>query len=217
VALRLQGRNTVNEAAIGILAVLIGLVACLGGYIVFRLVLPILGFLIGLGLGAQLAAALFDQSYLGSALSWIIAIAVGLVVATIAFLWWYVSVALTIGGLGYAIGYGAGIGLGLTVTGAVVAGVAVAVIFALVALVLRVPIGVVIVVTAFWGASALIGGVLLLLNRIEPNQLRNGTVDVVIAESPLLLAVWLGLGIVGVLVQWFTTPREEPVVGEPAV
>lgn len=206
-----------NEAAIGILAVLIGLVACLGGYIVFRLVLPILGFLIGLGLGAQLAAALFDQPYLGSALSWIIAIAVGLVVATIAFLWWYVSVALTIGGLGYAIGYGAGIGLGLTVTGAVVAGVAVAVIFALVALVLRVPIGVVIVVTAFWGASALIGGVLLLLNRIEPNQLRNGTVDVVIAESPLLLAVWLGLGIVGVLVQWFTTPREEPVVGEPAV
>jgi hypothetical protein len=75
----------------------------------------------------------------------------------------------------------------------------------------------VIVVTAFWGASALIGGVLLVVDRIEPNQLRNGTVDVVIAESPLLLALWLGLGIVGVVVQWFTTPREEPVVGEPAV
>ena len=55
-----------NEAVIGILAVLIGLVACLAGYVVFRFVLPILGFLVGLGLGAQLAATLFDQPYLGS-------------------------------------------------------------------------------------------------------------------------------------------------------
>lgn len=207
-----------NEAVIGILAILIGLVACLAGYIVFRFVLPILGFLIGIGLGAQLAASLFDQPYLATPLSWIIAIAVGLVVATIAFVWWYVSVALTIGGLGYAIGYGAAIGLGLTVTNAIIAGVVLAVVFALAAIILRVPIGVVIVVTAFWGASALIGGVLILLGRIEPNQLRNGTVDVVINASPLLLAVWIGLGIVGVLVQWFTTPRQEqPLSGEPAV
>ena len=63
---------------------------------------------------------------------------------------------------------------------AIVAGVVVAVVFALIALLLRVPIGVVIVVTAFWGSSALIGGVLVLVNRIEPSQLRNGTVDVVI-------------------------------------
>jgi hypothetical protein len=207
-----------NEAVIGILAVLIGLVACLAGYVVFRFVLPILGFLVGMGLGAQLAAALFDQPYLASPLSWIVAIVVGLVVATIAFVWWYVSVALTIGGLGYAIGYGAAIALDLTVTGAIIAGVVLAVVFALAAIILRVPIGVVIVVTAFWGASALIGGVLILMSRIEPSQLRNGTVDVVINGSPLLLAVWIGLGIVGVLVQWMTTPREErPLSGEPAV
>src|SRR5687767_11434278 len=100
-ARRLHAWLGMNEAVIGILAILIGLVACLAGYVVFRLVLPILGFLVGLGLGAQLAAALFDQPYLGSLLSWILAIAVGLVIATIAFIWWYVSVALTIGGLGY--------------------------------------------------------------------------------------------------------------------
>jgi uncharacterized protein DUF4203 len=206
-----------NEAVIGILAILIGLVACLAGYVVFRLVLPILGFLVGLGLGAQLAAALFNQPYLGSPLSWIMAIAVGLLVATIAFIWWYVSVALTIAGLGYAIGFGVAHGLGWDPTPEVVAGVAVAVVFALVALLLRVPIAIVIVVTAFWGASALIGGVLVLLNRIEPNQLRNGSVDVIIGGSPILLGVWIGLGIVGVAVQWLTTPREEAPLGEPAV
>jgi hypothetical protein len=206
-----------NEAVIGILAVLIGLVACLAGYIVFRLVLPILGFLVGLGLGAQLAATLFGEPYLGSAISWIIAIAVGLLVATIAFIWWYVSVALTIAGLGYAIGFGLAHGIGWDPTAEVIAGVALAVVFALVALLLRVPIAIVIVVTAFWGSSALIGGVLILLNRIEPHQLRNGTVDVVIAGSPWLLAVWVALGLVGVLVQWLTTPREEAPLGEPAV
>ena len=208
-----------TETVIGVLAILIGLIACLAGYAVFRIVLPILGFVVGFGLGAQLAATIFDQPYLDTPLSWIVAIVVGLVVATIAFAWWYISVALTIAGLGYAIGYGAAIGLGLTVTGSVVAGVVVAVLFALAAIILRVPIGVVIVVTAFWGSSALIGGVLVLMNRIEPRQLRNGTVDVVIAQSALLLAVWVALGILGVLVQWFTTARRAATtgIGEPAV
>jgi hypothetical protein len=208
-----------TEAVIGILAILIGLMACLAGYAVFRIVLPVLGFVVGMGLGAQLAATLFDQPYLDTPLSWIVAVVVGLLLATIAFAWWYISVALTIAGLGYAIGYGAAIGLGLTLSGSVIAGVILAVVFALAAIVLRVPIGVVIAVTAFWGSSALIGGVLILMNRIEPRQLRNGTVDVVIAESALLLAIWVVLGILGVLVQWFTTARGETTtgMGEPAV
>jgi hypothetical protein len=208
-----------TEAVIGVLAILIGLMACLAGYAVFRIVLPVLGFLVGMGLGAQLAATLFDQPYLDTPLSWILAVVVGLVLATIAFAWWYISVALTIAGLGYAIGYGAAIGLGLTVSGSVIAGVILAVVFALAAIVLRVPIGVVIAVTAFWGSSALIGGVLVLMDRIEPRQLRNGTVDVVIAESALLLAIWVALGALGVLVQWFTTARSHATTGaeEPAV
>ena len=208
-----------NDAVIGLIAILVGLLACLAGYAVFRVVLPILGFFVGLGLGAQLAARILNEQYLSSPLAWVIAIVIGLVIATIAFLWWYVSVALTIGGLGYAIGYGGAVGLGVgNPTGLVIAGLVVAVVFALAALLLKVPILIVILVTAFWGASALIGGVLIMLNRIEPGQLRNGTVDVVLHSTPLWLAVWVGLGIIGVLVQWFTTPREEqPGTPDPVV
>ncbi len=203
------------DSVVGVLAILIGLVACLAGYVVFRVVLPILGFLVGLGIGAQLAAAFLNEPYLGSLLSWVVAIVVGLVVAAIAFLWWYVSVALAVAGLGYAIGFGATAGLDLPATPSVAVGVVVAVVFAVAAIVLRVPIGIVIVVTAFWGASALIGGILVLFDRVEPGQLRNGTVDIVIDNSPLFLAAWLVLGVIGVLVQWYITPREDSLVGEP--
>jgi hypothetical protein len=199
----------VTETVIGVLAIAIGLLACFAGYRVFRIVLPILGFLVGLGIGAQLAEALFNEPYLGSVLSWVIAIVVGLVAATIAFVWWYVSVALAIAGLGYAIGYGAAAGLGVGATAALVIGVALGVLFAIAAIVLRIPTGIVIVVSAFWGASALLGGVLVLLGRIEPSELRNGTVDVVIADSLVMLAIWLAIGIAGAVVQWMTTPRAE--------
>lgn len=198
-----------TETVIGVLAIAIGLLACFAGYRVFRIVLPILGFLVGLGIGAQLAEALFNEPYLGSVLSWVIAIVVGLVAATIAFVWWYVSVALAIAGLGYAIGYGAAAGLGVGATAALVIGVALGVLFAIAAIVLRIPTGIVIVVSAFWGASALLGGVLVLLGRIEPSELRNGTVDVVIADSLVMLAIWLAIGIAGAVVQWMTTPRAE--------
>jgi hypothetical protein len=205
----------VTETVIGLLAIAIGLLACFAGYRVFRIVLPILGFLVGLGLGAQVAAAVFSEPYLGSPLSWGVAIVVGLLAAAIAFVWWYVSVAIAIAGLGYAIGYGAAVGLGVGATGALVIGIALAVVFGVGAIALRVPTGLVIVVSAFWGASALLGGALVLLGRIEPNQLQNGTVDVVVADSILMLAIWLALGIAGVVVQWMTTPRAEAPGGGP--
>lgn len=206
-----------NATVIGVLAIVIGLLACFAGYRVFRIVLPILGFLVGLGVGAQLASVVFSEPYLGSPLSWAIAIVVGLLAAVIAFVWWYVSVALAIAGLGYAIGYGAAAGLGVAGNTAVVIGVALAVLFAIAAVVLRIPTGIVIVVSAFWGASALLGGTLLLLGRIEPSQLRNGTVDVVIADSPLLLAIWVAVGVLGIAIQWFTTREAHPGEAVPVV
>jgi uncharacterized protein DUF4203 len=216
-ARHLQVLDGVNATIIGLLAIVIGLLACFAGYRVFRIVLPILGFLVGFGLGAQIAALVFNEPYLASPLSWVIAIVVGLVAAALAFVWWYVSVALAIAGLGYAIGYGAAVGLGAEGTTVVVIAISVAILFALAAIVLRIPTGIVIVVSAFWGASALLGGALLLLGRIEPSQLRNGTVDVVIADSPMLLAIWIVLGALGIAVQWLTTREAQPGSAVPVV
>ena len=192
---------------VGLVAVGIGILACFAGYRVFRIVLPILGFIVGLGIGAQLAAAFLGEPYLESVTSWVIAILVGLLVATIAFIWWYLSVALTIAGLGYAIGYGGAVGAGADAGTPTIAGLVVAVVFAIAAVVLRIPAAIVIAMSAFWGASAIVGGALVLLGRIEVVDLRNGSVDVVIGESALLLGIWLVLAVVGMAVQWFTRPE----------
>lgn len=189
---------------IGLLAVAIGLLACFAGYRVFRIVLPVLGFIVGLGLGAQLALTFLGEPYLDSPLSWIIAIVVGVVLASIAFIWWVVSVALTVAGLGYAIGYGLAVGIEANTTLAVTIGAVVAVLFAVVAVALRVPTLIVIIMSALWGASALVGGALVLLGRIEAGELRNGTVDVAITNSPLLLFGWAAIAALGMAVQWFT-------------
>jgi hypothetical protein len=201
--------------AIGVVAVLIGVLACFAGYRVFRVVLPILGFIVGLGVGAQLAETFLGAPYLDSLTSWLIAILAGLVFATIAFVWWYLSVALTIAGLGYAIGFGGATGAGADTATATIAGIVVAVVFALAAIVLRIPAAIVIVMSAFWGASAIVGGALVLLDRIAVADLRNGSVDVVIGQSPVLLGVWLALAVVGIVVQWFTRPEVEAEAATP--
>jgi hypothetical protein len=192
--------------AVGIVAVLIGILACFVGYRVFRIVLPILGFIIGLGVGAQLATTFLGEPYLDSLTSWVIAIIVGLAFATIAFIWWYVSVAITIAGLGYAIGYGAAVGVDANATAAATVGIVVAVLAAVVAILLRIPVAIVIFMSSFWGASAIVGGALVLMGEIDTAELRNGSVDVVIGESTLLLVAWVALAVVGIIVQWMTRP-----------
>jgi hypothetical protein len=202
--------------AIGVVVILIGILACFAGYRVFRIVLPILGFLVGLGVGAQLAEAFLGEPYLDSVTSWVVAILVGFVFAAIAFVWWYLSVALTIAGLGYAIGFGGAIGAGADSAVATIAGIVVAVVFALAAIVLRIPAAIVIAMSAFWGASAIVGGALVLFGRIGVADLRNGSVDVVIGESTIVFLVWLAIAAVGIAVQWMTRPEVETPAGAPA-
>ena len=89
-------------------------------------------------------------------------------------------------------------------------------VFALAAIVLRIPAAIVIVMSSFWGASAIVGGTLVLLGRINVADLRNGSVDVVIGESTVLLLVWLALAVVGIAIQWLTRPEAEAPAASPA-
>ena len=78
-----------------------------------------------------------------------------------------------------------------------VIGAAVALGFAAAAFVLRLPRAIVTVVTALWGAGATLGGVMVLLQIIEPEELGFGGVDAVVSESILWLLAFIALAVVG--------------------
>ena len=89
--------------------------------------------------------------------------------------------------------------------------------FALAAIVLRLPRAIVIAVTALWGAGATLGGVLIVLQQIEPEELGYGAVDAVVSQSFLWLLIYLALAAVGAVWQAMTTSDIETIwVDEPA-
>ena len=189
----------------GLVAILIGLLACLAGYRVFVLLLPVWGFAIGFLAGANVMDELFATGFLRNILGILVAILSGVVFAAIAYIWWWLGVVIAIAGLGYALGYAIlpaiGIEAGLLqVLLALLVGAA----FAAAAVLLRLPRMIVIALTALWGAGATVAGVLLILGQIRVEQIGYGAVDAAVTQSPFWTVIWITLAIVGAVAQTTT-------------
>src|SRR5436305_1628261 len=93
---------------VGLLAIAVGLAWAFYGLKLFVILLPIWAFFFGLVTGPQWASQLFgtDAGFFVTTLSWIIGIVFGLVLAAIAFFWYYAAVVLMVGALGYMLGVG---------------------------------------------------------------------------------------------------------------
>ncbi len=203
---------------VALIAVAIGLVATFFGYRLFRAVLPVFGFVVGAIAGAQGVFLVFGDGFLVTTLSIVAAVVVGLVFGLIAYFWWALGIVLAVGGFGFAIGNALlpALNLDLELVSWLI-GLAVGAGFALAAIVLRLPRALVIAVTALWGAGATLGGVLIVLQQIEPEDLGYGAVNAVVSESFLWLLVYIGLAAVGAVWQIMTTSDIETIwVDEPA-
>src|SRR5690606_22674668 len=153
----------VVDVLVGLLLVAFGLVVCFAGLRVFILALPLLGFVAGFYIGAAGVRAILGEGFLGTATGIIVGLVVALIGAALAYLTWYIGMRLAAGSSGALLGSGLlaliGVDSGwvLAIGGAVgaIAGVVVAWLVAL-------PIYVVIINTAFAGASGVTAGALLL-------------------------------------------------------
>jgi hypothetical protein len=209
------------DLIVALIAVAVGLVACFFGYRLFRAVLPIFGFVVGAIVGAQAVFLIFDEGIFVTLLSIIAAVAVGVVFGLLAYFWWALGIVLVVGGMGFAIGNALLPAINVDNLEFVswLLGLAVGAGFALAAIVLRLPRAIVIAVTALWGAGATLGGLLIVLQQIEPEQLGYGAVDAVVSQSFLWLLVYLALAAVGAVWQAMTTGdittvwTEEPAQG----
>lgn len=206
-----------------LLVALFGLVALLAGYRLFRMLLPLFGFMIGFFAGAGFIANWLGEGFLSGILGIVLGLALGIGAAFIAYAWWWIGVVIAISGLGFLLGYAILPAFGLdTEFLAVLLGLAAGAVFAIGAIVLHLPRAIIIVLTSLWGAAGVIGGVLILFNQVEPDELYSGAVQIAIDTSFLWTVVWIALAVVGMGIQWVTAPEYElfPVgddyAGEPA-
>jgi hypothetical protein len=84
-------------------------------------------------------------------------------------------------------------------------GLAVALALAALAVILRFPKVLIIVLTAFAGAGAILAGFFLAFGRISLADLQFGTIGAIVRDSWIWGVLYLALAGVGILIQWGTT------------
>ena len=197
------------------IALALGLAVLFLGYRLFLTLLPIMGFFVGFVAGAQFVDWLTNgDGFLTGVLTIVVGLVVAVGFAVLALIWWWVGVVIAIGGMGFAIGYGL---LGLfgldTELLNLLIGLAVAVLFVIAAVVLRLPRALVVAVTSLWGSAAVLAGIMILLQILEPEDLGYGGLSGVVSDSIIWTIAWIVLALVGVAAQMMMT-EEIPLIPE---
>jgi hypothetical protein len=186
---------TIEQIIVGLLAIGIGLAWAFYGLKLFTILLPIWAFFFGLIAGAQWSVDIFGQGFFASVLSWGIGLVFGLVLAAIAFFWYYAAIVILGGAVGYALGVGffdwLGLGTGVIV---VIIGLIIGAIFAIGTFMLGVPVLLVMVFSAFSGAAAVVNGVLIVFGTIKLESLNQGIFGALFTQGILGTVVFLVLG-----------------------
>jgi hypothetical protein len=190
----------------GMIALLFGMVLLFGGYRFLWVLLPILGFFFGFGLGAQTVQALFGGGFLSTITSWVVGFCVAVIFAMLSYLFYFMAVALIGGALGYVVGVGLleaigldfgflvwmiGIVLGIAVAGAVLA--------------FNIQKYVVIIGTAIIGAGIIVGTFLFMFGGLPSAQVAANPVRVAMQNSAFWSIVFILLALLGGIAQYEST------------
>lgn len=201
-----------------LIALLMGLVICFGGYRLFLFLLPVWGFFFGFFLGAETMQALFGIGFLATVTSWVVGFVVGAIFGVLSYLFYIVGVAILAGSLGYALGAGfmylIGLDAGLLVF---LVGMVLAIAAAAVTILLNLQKYVIIIATAVGGAGIIIGTLTLGIGGMALAKLFENPVRTVLESSPIWAILFLILAIGGIVVQimhnraWDIEPYENRI------
>ena len=200
------GNMIFQDFLIGVLILLVGAAFCFVGYRFFRILIVIWGFFVGFDLGASGMTALFGQNFLGTTTGWILGLVVGLVLAALAYFFYYVAVVILGASAGYSLGSGLMAAIGLNNPGflSVTVGIILAVVFAFLILFLNLPKILIMVYTALGGAVDMLAGLLILLGQVHVVGMQYGVAVALVRVSWFWSIVALVLAAVGFVVQWRT-------------
>jgi hypothetical protein len=191
-----------DDVVVGLLAIAVGALLCLRGYLAMRLVIPVWGAFSGFFFGAGLAAGLTDKEVLGTALGWLLGLAFALVFGALAYLYFQVAVILGMGAIGFSIGAGLMVTLGIEWSWFIVlVGLVVGVAFGALALGANVPMFLLVGVSAVAGAFIVVLGAMLLFNVLDLEQLNSGRTTETIDDDAFWYVIYLGVVVASVVVQ----------------
>lgn len=197
------------------LAIVVGLAFCFMGYQLFRFLLPIWAFLIGLWLGGVVLAGAIGGGFFATSLGLVVGFVVGILFAALAYFVYSLAVLLFGATVGFAIGQGLILLLGFN-QGLLswTAGIAVAVIFVLAFAVLKFPKVIIMVLTGFAGAMAAISGLFILFGSEPASQLGMIAAKAQVQSSVFWLIVWVVLSLLGIFFQYALTKEKEVLMAE---
>ncbi len=192
-----------KDVIVGIVIILIGALFCFRGWLAMRIVIPIWGAFAGFLLGAGLVQGWTGDGFLSTSFSWIIGLVFAIVFFFLAYLYFEVSIIVAMAFIGFALGVAVMSAFGVTWNWVlVIVGLVVGIALAGLAIATDLPMGVLTVVSAFGGASAITAGVMLILGTVNLDDFDDGvTTKDLISDNPWWYVLYLGLAIVGVAVQ----------------
>lgn len=198
-----------DRLILGPLALIIGVLFCLAGYRLFRIIMAIWGFLLGFFIGAQLILSFLGSSSFATTMAWITGILLGLILALLAYALYTAAMTLLGAGIGYVLGIELMtiLGLGNQTVVVVIVGLILAVLFAILILALDLARLLIVANTAMGGAAAIVIGILLLLTLIPTNLFYFEQLPLFIKNAPAWLLLWLCLAVIGGTFQLQNTRR----------
>jgi Domain of unknown function (DUF4203) len=194
---------------IGPLTLMIGALFCFAGYRLFRVIMAIWGFLLGCFIGIQVITSFLGNGSMETALAWGTGLALGLVLAILAYALYTAAITLLGASIGYVLGLGLmnGLGIGNQATLVVSVGLILAVLFAILILALDLARLLIVANTAMGGAAAIVTSILLLYNLLPTDLPHFDQLSAFLKSSPGWLLLWLALALGGGIFQLQNTRR----------
>ncbi len=191
-----------TNTIVAILAICVGALFCFWGIAAMRVVIAVWGAFAGFNLGAGLVSAIGNEGFLTSALGWIVGILIAVLFALLAYLYYAVAITLMMATIGFVLGTAAMAAFGVTWNWLVIAiGVIIGVLLAWAAIAVNLPAILLVVFSALGGSTAIVGGVMMLSDQLHTSEFTSPSVTAHISHSWWWYALYLGLALVGIIVQ----------------
>lgn len=182
--------------------ILLGGISALIGVKLFRVLLPLVGFIAGIMVGFGGVQAVFGTGAVSTTIAVVMAVIVGSIMALLSFLFYEIAIVVLSIILGASFMTYLGVAIGLENAGFILflLGLAGGILGFMVAMSSNLSVSFVIVATSMLGVGYILAGVLLIVGAISLDDLSNGGIIPAVVETVDQSFLWLFVWIAGTIV-----------------